>query len=68
MQVIFILIFISSVIASAFVVAFIWSVKSGQYDDTYSPAVRILFENQGKTSPDKKDNLETNKRSKNKKL
>lgn len=25
-------------------VAFIWSVKSGQYDDTYTPSVRILFD------------------------
>jgi len=25
-------------------VGFIWAVKSGQYDDTYSPAVRMLFD------------------------
>ena len=61
MEVIFILILVSSVIAFTFVVAFIWSVKSGQYDDTYSPSVRILFDNQGKTSNDKKRNLKTKK-------
>ena len=44
MSVIFILILISSLVASAFVIAFIWSVKSGQYDDTYSPSVRLLFD------------------------
>ena len=65
MEVIFILILVSSVLASGFVVAFIWSVKSGQYDDTYSPSVRILFDNQ-KENPDQKDNLKTGKRSKNK--
>ncbi len=44
MSIIFILILISSLVASAFVIAFIWSVKSGQYDDTYSPSVRLLFD------------------------
>ena len=63
MEVIFILILISSVLATGFVVAFIWSVKSGQYDDTYSPSVRILFDNQ-KENPDNKDKLKTGKRSK----
>ena len=65
MEVIFILILVSSVLASGFVVAFIWSVKSGQYDDTYSPSVRILFDDQ-KENPDQKDKLKTGKRSKNK--
>ncbi len=48
MSVIFILILISAVIASTFLIAFIWSVKSGQYDDTYSPSVRILFDDKVK--------------------
>jgi len=25
-------------------VAFIWSVKKGQYDDDYTPSVRMLFD------------------------
>ncbi|MGB5850461.1 MAG: cbb3-type cytochrome oxidase assembly protein CcoS [Ignavibacteriaceae bacterium] len=25
--------------------AFLWAVKSGQYKDTYTPSVRILFDN-----------------------
>lgn len=28
-----------------FLIAFIWSVRSGQFDDDYSPAHKILFEN-----------------------
>ncbi len=44
MSVIIILIIASIVVALGFLAAFIWSVKSGQYDDTYSPSVRILFE------------------------
>jgi len=44
MSVLYVLILISGVIASAFLIGFIWSVKSGQYDDTYSPSVRMLFQ------------------------
>lgn len=44
MSVIIILIVISVLVAGAFLTAFLWAVKSGQYDDTYSPSVRILFD------------------------
>jgi cbb3-type cytochrome oxidase maturation protein len=44
MSVIVILIIASILVAIGFLTAFIWSVKSGQYDDTYSPSVRILFD------------------------
>ncbi|MGZ3882934.1 MAG: cbb3-type cytochrome oxidase assembly protein CcoS [Bacteroidia bacterium] len=44
MSVIFILISASLLIALGFLVAFIWSVKNGQYDDDYTPSVRILFD------------------------
>jgi len=46
MSAIFILILISAGVASTFLIAFIWSVKSGQYDDTYSPSVRMLFDDE----------------------
>ena len=32
--------------AVGFLIAFLWSVKSGQYSDTYTPSVRILFEDE----------------------
>jgi len=42
--------FFSLIVAGGFLVAFIWAVKSGQYDDKYTPSVRILFdENDGRT-------------------
>lgn len=44
MSVILILIIFSLIVALIFLVAFIWSVRSGQYDDSYTPAIRILFE------------------------
>ncbi|MCJ7465703.1 MAG: cbb3-type cytochrome oxidase assembly protein CcoS [Maribacter sp.] len=52
MSVIYVLLSISLVVAVIFFAAFIVSVKSGQYDDTYTPSVRILFEDElVKTSP-----------------
>ncbi|MCB9235480.1 MAG: cbb3-type cytochrome oxidase assembly protein CcoS [Bacteroidia bacterium] len=44
MSVMYILIGCSIVIAICFLGAFLWSVRSGQYDDTYTPSVRMLFE------------------------
>ncbi|MBS1730038.1 MAG: cbb3-type cytochrome oxidase assembly protein CcoS [Bacteroidetes bacterium] len=34
----------SLLVALIFLFAFIWSVRNGQYDDEYSPAHKILFE------------------------
>jgi cbb3-type cytochrome oxidase maturation protein len=32
-------------VAGGFLAAFIWATKDGQYDDTYTPSVRMLFDN-----------------------
>ena len=44
----FILIGISMMIAGGFLAAFIWSVGNGQYDDDYTPSIRMLFEQKQK--------------------
>lgn len=44
MHVIFLLIGISLIIAIGFLGAFFWAVRSGQYDDDYTPSVRMLFD------------------------
>ena len=44
MSVILILILASLAVALAFLAGFIWAVKSGQFDDTCTPAMRILSE------------------------
>ncbi len=49
MSVFFILIILSVLVAGGFLVAFLWSVKSGQMDDDYTPSIRILFEDEVKT-------------------
>lgn len=46
MSVIYILLTISIIVAVFFFIAFIVSVKSGQYDDSYTPSVRMLFEDE----------------------
>lgn len=44
MTIIVALIIVSLIIAIGFLAAFIWAVKSGQFDDDYTPSVRILFD------------------------
>jgi cbb3-type cytochrome oxidase maturation protein len=44
MSALFILLGASLSIAVGFLVAFIWSVRNGQYDDEYTPSVRMLFD------------------------
>lgn len=46
MSVIYILLTISIIVAIIFFIAFIFAVKSGQYDDSYTPSVRMLFEDE----------------------
>ena len=55
MSVIIILIIIGGAVATGFLVAFLWAVRSGQYDDTVSPSVRILFDER---KPEKKKKIE----------
>ena len=42
MTVIYFLIPLSVVIAGGFLAGFIWAVRSGQYEDTYTPSMRLL--------------------------
>lgn len=64
MSVIYVLLAISITVAVVFFVAFVFSVKSGQYDDTYTPSVRMLFEdevirNKDKSNSNKKEIKQT---------
>ncbi|CAM1373021.1 Cytochrome oxidase maturation protein [Tenacibaculum litopenaei] len=46
MSVIYLLLSLSILVAIVFFVAFIVSVKKGQYDDAYTPSVRMLFDDE----------------------
>lgn len=58
MGVIYILICISIFVASVFLYLFIKSVKSGQFDDQYTPSVRMLFDEE--TKKEKKTKEQSN--------
>ncbi|MEO7988355.1 MAG: cbb3-type cytochrome oxidase assembly protein CcoS [Chryseolinea sp.] len=57
MGIIVLLIAISVTIAVLFLSIFYWNIKNGQYDDTYTPSVRMLFEDK----PKKVDAITTDK-------
>lgn len=62
MSVIYILLAISIVVALIFFAAFIFSVKRGQYDDPYTPSVRMLFEDElVKKATENQNDLKQNK-------
>lgn len=46
MSVIYLLLSVSVLVAVIFFIVFILSVKNGQYDDTYTPSVRMLFDDE----------------------
>ncbi|WP_299123834.1 cbb3-type cytochrome oxidase assembly protein CcoS [uncultured Winogradskyella sp.] len=46
MSVIYIVLTVSVIVGIAFFIIFLLAVKSGQYDDSYTPSVRMLFEDE----------------------
>jgi cbb3-type cytochrome oxidase maturation protein len=53
MSVILILLIVSISVAAVFLAAFLWGVKSGQFEDDYSPPSRILFDDKPSSSNNK---------------
>ncbi len=37
---------VSLIIAIIFLIGFLWATKTGQFDDDYTPSVRILFDDE----------------------
>ena len=48
MEVMVLLIFFSLIVAIGFLLAFIWALKKGQFDDMLTPSIRMLFNENGK--------------------
>ncbi len=44
MQIILLLVIISLIVTGGFLLAFFWAVKDGQYDDDFTPSMRILID------------------------
>lgn len=49
MSVLFIVVPLAFLLAGGFLVAFLWSVKRGQFDDLDSPAMRAVFDDEPAT-------------------
>ncbi len=56
MSVIFPLVVVSLLIASGFLALFVWAVRTGQFDDTCTPSMRILIEDERATGKTNKVN------------
>jgi cbb3-type cytochrome oxidase maturation protein len=50
MNVIIILLFVGVLVSALFLGAFIWCIRTRQFEDDFSPAVRILFEDKLKST------------------
>lgn len=61
MSVIYILLTISICVAVGFFIAFIIAVRTGQYDDSYTPSIRMLFEDELKKESTNKPIQKTKK-------
>jgi cbb3-type cytochrome oxidase maturation protein len=57
MSVIIVLLIAGISVASLFLGAFIWGVKSGQFEDDYSPSSRILFDDKPAPATKRSDSL-----------
>jgi cbb3-type cytochrome oxidase maturation protein len=58
MHVMFILMGFSLLAASGFLIAYLWAVRNGQFDDRVTPAFRILFDDKPKSRQAQQDALE----------
>lgn len=61
MSAIYIMVGASLLLAIGFLIAFIWSVKTNQYEDDYTPSVRMLFDNTTKQENKQEINNQTKK-------
>jgi cbb3-type cytochrome oxidase maturation protein len=59
LSVLIVLIGASLLVATGFLAAFLWSARSGQYEDDYTPSVRMLFDDKPKPRPVSEEKIST---------
>ncbi|MEM0992362.1 MAG: cbb3-type cytochrome oxidase assembly protein CcoS [Bacteroidota bacterium] len=59
MNILFPIILISILIALGFLAAFFWAVGDGQYEDDYTPSIRMLFDENGQTKERQEESNQT---------
>ncbi|MGJ3236114.1 cbb3-type cytochrome oxidase assembly protein CcoS [Marivirga sp.] len=60
MNILVVLIIVSLIVASGFLIAFIWAVRSGQFDDASTPSYRMLWDDAITKKENKSSNQSTN--------
>lgn len=60
MSVLYFLIIISLIVALIFLFSFIWSVKSGQFEDGYTPSIRMLLDDELKLEESENSSKKSN--------
>lgn len=58
MNIFYLLIGVSLFAALIFLAAFIWAVRTGQFDDNETPSIRILFDDDDELEAEETDNPE----------
>lgn len=53
MKIMLLLILISLLLAAGFLLVYLWAARNGQFDDDYTPSVRMLFDD---TKPAEENN------------
>jgi len=56
MSVLYLLILLSLLLAGGFLIAFLWAVSNGQFDDRYTPSVRMLIDENKNNNKDEEEN------------
>ncbi|MBN1985086.1 MAG: cbb3-type cytochrome oxidase assembly protein CcoS [Prolixibacteraceae bacterium] len=64
MNIFYLLIGVSLLAALIFLAAFIWAVRSGQFDDNETPAIRMLFDDDSSEKEEKEEEGENQKNKK----
>jgi len=57
MNILYLLIGVSLFAAGIFLVLFIWAVRTGQYDDNYTPSIRVLFDDDEYVEPQEESKI-----------
>jgi hypothetical protein len=52
MKIMFLLILFSLTIAAGFLLVYLWAARNGQFDDEYTPSIRMLLEDELKPNND----------------
>jgi len=64
MNILVVLIIVSLIVASGFLAAFVWAVRSGQFDDASTPSYRMLWDDAVTKKEKKPSNQSTNHKNK----